>query len=111
MDYKAPNYRLYWSGTRCLIFIKFDNISVAEENIPRTFITITFGLLEFALMPFGLRNAAQTFRRFMDKLLGDMFFVQRYIDDMIMASPDLKSHEQHVKAVLKRLDENKINIH
>ncbi|CAH8656626.1 unnamed protein product [Schistosoma haematobium] len=62
-------------------------------------------------MPFGLRNAAQTFQRFIDNLLRDMPFAQGYIDDLLIASPDLQSHEQHVQAVLKGLDEHGINIH
>ena len=44
-------------------------------------------------MPFGLKNAAQAFQRFMDQVcrgLEDFLFV--YIDDVLVASPDAKEH-------------------
>ena len=54
-------------------------------------------------MCFGLSNAAQTFQRYADVALGDLWFVFVYIDDILIASRSLLEHLQHLKKVLERL--------
>ena len=49
-----------------------------------------FGLFEFIRMPFGLRNAAQSFQRFMDEVTRGLPFVFTYIDDLLIASGDTR---------------------
>ena len=54
-------------------------------------------------MPFGLRNAAQTFQRFMDQVLRGVPSAYAYIDDILIASATTEEHLQHLRAVFERL--------
>ena len=78
---------------------------MAPEDIPKTAITTPFGLFEFVRMPFGLRNAAQTFQRFIDQVLHGLPFVVAYIDDLLVASSSPDEHYAHLEQLFQRLDQ------
>lgn len=56
-------------------------------------------------MSFGLRNAAQTFQRFMDEVTRGLDFVYVYIDDILVASTTDEEHRQHLQQLFQRLRE------
>ena len=45
---------------------------------------------------FGLKNAAQTFQRFIDEVVRGLPFCFAYIDDLLIASPDEETHLVHL---------------
>ena len=61
-------------------------IPVAPEGIEQTAVVTFFGLLDFSCMPLGLRNAAQTFQRFMHHILRGLDFVFVYKVGVLAAS-------------------------
>lgn len=54
-------------------------------------------------MTLGLRNAAQTFQRFMDEVLQDLDFCYVYIDDILIASATPEEHLRHLEIIFERL--------
>ena len=61
-------------------------------------------------MPFGLRNAAQTFQRFMDQVLHGLNFVYNCIDNLLIASPNAEEHKKHLRMVFDRFHKHGVLI-
>ncbi|XP_025421207.1 uncharacterized protein LOC112691264 [Sipha flava] len=83
----------------------YNQIPVAEENIPKTAIVIPFGFYEFLFMSFSLRNAAQTFQRFIDEVLFGLDFCYSCIDDICVSPVSEEEHIKHLQIIFERLRE------
>ncbi len=95
----------------CSIFSKLDlrkgyyQIPVQEGNFLKAAVITPFGLWEFLRMSFGLRNAGQSFQRFMEEVLSGLDFAFCYLDDILIGSSSTEEHMQHLHLVLQRLQE------
>lgn len=85
-------------------------VRIKEGDQWKTAFNTPLGHFEYEVMPFGLTNAPAVFQSLVNDVLRDMLnrFVFVYLDDILIFSPDLKTHQQHVRLVLQRLMENKL---
>nr|GEU38862.1 putative reverse transcriptase domain-containing protein [Tanacetum cinerariifolium] len=91
----------------------YHQLRVREQDIPKTAFRTRYGHYEFQVMPFGLTNAPAVFMDLMNwvcKPYLDKFIIV-FIDDILIYSKDEKEHEEHLKAILELLKEEKLGIH
>jgi hypothetical protein len=80
---------------------------MAPENMKKTALITKTGLYDWTVMPFGFKNATNTFTRTMStvfKELGDKF-LKIFVDDFNIHSENWEEHLQHLDAVFFKLRE------
>ena len=92
-----------------VIFSKIDQSSSYYQILmqPRSIALTAFstpnGHYEFLRLPFGLKNAPSEFSRIMYQILGDLPFIEIYIDDIFVHSKSISDHFEHLKELFSRL--------
>jgi len=85
-------------------------VCITEGDEWKTTFRTQYGSFEWNVMPFGLTNAPTAFQRFVNSILSDMLdvCVVVYLDDILIYSKDIESHQKHVREVLRRLHKHNL---
>ncbi len=85
-------------------------IRVAAEDVPKTAFTSRHGHFEWLVLPMGLTNAPAEFMALMENTFREELnrSVLVFLDDILIYSRTLEEHERHLRAVLQRLQSQKL---
>ncbi|CCO37539.1 Retrotransposable element Tf2 155 kDa protein type 2 [Rhizoctonia solani AG-1 IB] len=85
----------------------YNNVRVKEGDEWKTAFRTKYGLFETLVMPFGLSGAPGAFQAMMNEVFQDLLDVTViiYLDNILIFSQNPAEHENHVKEVLRRLQE------
>ena len=77
----------------------YNQISIAEEDQPKTAFITEYGVFAFKRMPFGLTNAPATFQRLMNHAFREFLrqFLEVFLDDLCVHS----SWKEHLECLQK----------
>jgi hypothetical protein len=82
----------------------YNLVQIKEGDEWKTAFKTKYGLFEYLVMPFGLRNAPAAFQHFMNDIFRDILdvYVVIYLDDILIFSETKELHIEHLKEVLQR---------
>ncbi|CRG88523.1 Retrotransposable element Tf2 155 kDa protein type 3 [Talaromyces islandicus] len=83
----------------------YHRIRIRTGDEWKTAFRTRYGHFEYQVMPFGLANALATFQAYVNKAMSDLLdtCVVVYLDDIVIYSTDLRTHEAQVREVMSRL--------
>ena len=102
-------YEIYAQLKGSKIYSTFDmrsgyyHMLLSEESRLKTAFVSLFGKWEFKRCQFGLAQAPAYFRRLVNEVLPGLTFAFGYLDDILVFSPDVESHLEHLRLLFERL--------
>lgn len=83
----------------------FHQVAMEHSSKRMTAFWTPFGLYQWRVMPFGLKNAPATFQRTIDEVLGEVkgIYADVLMDDIVIFSETWEEHIMHVEDILSRL--------
>ena len=79
------------------------HLVLSEKARPKMAFVSSYGKWEFKRCPFGLAQALAYFQRLINEVLSEFDFAFCYLDDILVFSPDMATHLQHLRCLHDRL--------
>ena len=76
---------------------------LSEKSRPKSAFVSSFGKWEFKRCPFGLAQAPAYFQRLVNEVLLGLTFTFGYLDDILVYSPDMETHLEHLRSLFEKL--------
>ena len=84
---------------------EYDHVELSPEARAKSAFVTPMDKFEFTRCLFGLTQAPAYFQRLINKVIKGLPFAFGYLDDVLIHSPDIESHLQHMKVLFQRLRE------
>ena len=78
---------------------------LSEKSRPKSAFVSSFGKWEFKRCPFSLAQAPAYFQRLVNEVLLGLTFALGYLDDILVYSPDMETHLEHLRKLFMKLRE------
>ena len=79
------------------------HMALFERARPKMVFVSVYGKWEIKRYPFGLAQAPAYFQRLVNEVLSGPYFAFGYLDDILVFSPDMVTHLQHLRCLFERL--------
>ena len=83
--------------------IRSGHMVFSERARPKTAFVSAYGKWEFKRCPCGLAKALAYFQRLVNEVLLGLDFAFGYLDDILVFSPNMAPHLQHLRCLFERL--------
>lgn len=94
------------------VIAAFNRVRMKEGDEEKTAFNTRYGQFEYLVMPFGLCNAPGTFQSLINDAIREYLddFSTAYLDDILVYSQTRDEHVQHVRKILQRMREHKLQL-
>ena len=79
------------------------HMALSKKARPQTAFVSAYGKWEFKRCPFGLTQAPAYFQRLVNEVLSGLDFAFGNLDDILVFSPYMATHLQHLRIIFERL--------
>ena len=93
--------RLQGSGVYSTLDMRsgYHHLVLSKGSRPKSAFVMPLGKWEFKRCPFGLAQAPAYFQRLINEVLAPFDFAFGYLDDILIYSPNIETHLQHLEAI------------